>query len=118
MKTNHKTPSGKLRARALGLKFLGETGIHNNITDVAGVSVGYTTIIKGNGPLLVGSGPVRTGVTAILLREVMMGLGINVSILYKASNTILLRENLIKVFQQLLVYKGNTSNNAIIVTML
>ena len=70
MKTNHKTPSGKLRARALGLKFSGETGIHNNITDVAGVSVGYTTIIKGNGPLLVGSGPVRTGVTAILPREV------------------------------------------------
>src|SRR5205807_4860134 len=38
------------------------------ITDVAGVAVGHSTIIKGDGALVVGSGPVRTGVTAILPR--------------------------------------------------
>jgi D-aminopeptidase len=60
------TPSKKLRARALGLEFEGNPGRWNSITDVEGVSVGYTTIIKGNGRLDVGKGPVRTGVTAIL----------------------------------------------------
>ncbi|TIV28590.1 MAG: S58 family peptidase, partial [Mesorhizobium sp.] len=40
------------------------------ITDVPGVSVGYTTLISGDGPLRVGNGPVRTGVTAILPRPV------------------------------------------------
>lgn len=63
------TPSGKLRARALGLKFEGRTGQHNSITDVAGVAVGYSTITEGNGSLKVGHGPVRTGVTAILPRR-------------------------------------------------
>ncbi len=43
-------------------------GKNNAITDVPGVSVGYTTLISGDGPLAVGSGPVRTGVTAILPR--------------------------------------------------
>lgn len=38
------------------------------ITDVAGVAVGHSTIIAGDGKLVVGSGPVRTGVTAILPR--------------------------------------------------
>jgi D-aminopeptidase len=38
----------------------------NAITDVAGVRVGHTTLIQGSGPLRVGHGPVRTGVTAIL----------------------------------------------------
>jgi len=38
----------------------------NAITDVPGVRVGHTTLIEGDGPLLVGEGPVRTGVTAIL----------------------------------------------------
>lgn len=38
----------------------------NAITDVAGVRVGHTTLISGDGPLTVGKGPVRTGVTAIL----------------------------------------------------
>ncbi|HEY8926515.1 MAG TPA: P1 family peptidase [Polyangia bacterium] len=42
------------------------TGPLNAITDVAGVRVGHTTLIEGNGPLVVGEGPVRTGVTAVL----------------------------------------------------
>lgn len=40
-------------------------GPHNAITDVPGVRVGHTTLIAGDGPLRVGHGPVRTGVTAI-----------------------------------------------------
>jgi D-aminopeptidase len=39
------------------------------ITDVPGVKVGHSTIIKGSGPLAPGEGPVRTGVTAILPHE-------------------------------------------------
>ncbi len=62
------TPAGRLRARGLGVPFEGEPGPHNAITDVAGVRVGYTTLIEGAGPLVVGRGPVRTGVTAILPR--------------------------------------------------
>lgn len=42
------------------------TGPLNAITDVPGVRVGHTTLIAGEGPLVVGRGPVRTGVTAIL----------------------------------------------------
>ena len=61
-------PDGRLRARGLGLPFLGATGPSNAITDVAGVEVGFTTLIEGEGPLVVGEGPVRTGVTAILPR--------------------------------------------------
>ena len=55
------------RARELGVP-LGRyrTGKWNAITDVAGVKVGHATIIRGSGPLVVGEGPVRTGVTAIL----------------------------------------------------
>ena len=56
------------RGRALGLPFAGQTGKFNAITDVAGVEVGTVTLIKGDGPLIVGQGPVRTGVTAILPR--------------------------------------------------
>jgi L-aminopeptidase/D-esterase-like protein len=48
--------------------FDGEPGPNNAITDVAGVLVGYQTLIRGAGPLRVGQGPVRTGVTAILPR--------------------------------------------------
>ena len=62
------TPSGKPRARALGIPLPGVPGRHNAITDIAGVEVGYTTLIAGNGPRRVGHGPVRTGVTAILPR--------------------------------------------------
>ncbi|MDE2463835.1 MAG: P1 family peptidase [Alphaproteobacteria bacterium] len=62
---HHHTPSGKLRARGAGIPFTGTPGTWNAITDVAGVEVGYCTLIKGEGPLIVGEGPVRTGVTAI-----------------------------------------------------
>jgi D-aminopeptidase len=41
-------------------------GPWNAITDVPGVAVGYETLISGDGPLVVGQGPVRTGVTAVL----------------------------------------------------
>lgn len=53
------------RARALGVPFTGTPGPLNAITDVAGVEVGHTTIVRGDGALVVGQGPVRTGVTAI-----------------------------------------------------
>lgn len=53
------------RARDLGIPFAGTPGPYNAITDVAGVTVGHTTLISGDGKLDVGSGPVRTGVTAI-----------------------------------------------------
>lgn len=56
------------RARDLGVPFDGAPGPLNAITDVKGVEVGETTLISGNGPLKVGVGPVRTGVTAILPR--------------------------------------------------
>jgi len=62
------TPSGRPRARALGIPFDGTPGAHNAIVDVPGVTVGYTTLIEGAGPLRVGAGPVRTGVTAVLPR--------------------------------------------------
>lgn len=42
-----------------------ETGKRNAITDVDGVGVGHSTLIRGEGPLIPGKGPVRTGVTAI-----------------------------------------------------
>lgn len=60
--------NGKPRARDLGLPFEGRTGEFNAITDIPGVEVGLTTIIRGEGPLQVGRGPVRTGVTAVLPR--------------------------------------------------
>lgn len=53
------------RARDLGIPFEGQPGPLNAITDVAGVEVGHTTLFDGNGALDVGTGPVRTGVTAI-----------------------------------------------------
>src|SRR5213075_3158027 len=57
-----------VRARDFGIPFEGTPGKFNAITDVAGVEVGYTTLINGEGKLDVGKGPVRTGVTAILPR--------------------------------------------------
>ncbi len=60
--------SAKPRARDLGLPFDGKTGEFNAITDVAGVEVGFTTLIEGEGAVEVGKGPIRTGVTAILPR--------------------------------------------------
>jgi len=56
------------RARDLGVPFDGTPGQLNAITDVKGVEVGQTTLISGSGPLKIGVGPVRTGVTAILPR--------------------------------------------------
>jgi len=55
-------------ARALGVPLTGTPGRYDAITDVAGVEVGHATIIRGEGRLIVGEGPVRTGVTAILPR--------------------------------------------------
>jgi D-aminopeptidase len=57
-----------VRARDLGVPFEGTPGPLNAITDVAGIQVGATTLIKGDGPLKVGEGPVRTGVTTIFPR--------------------------------------------------
>jgi D-aminopeptidase len=54
------------RARDLGVPFEGTPGELNAITDVTGVEIGQTTLIEGEGKLVVGKGPVRTGVTAIL----------------------------------------------------
>jgi D-aminopeptidase len=56
------------RARDLGVPFEGAPGPNNAITDVAGVEVGQITRIEGNGPLKIGVGPIRTGVTVVLPR--------------------------------------------------
>src|SRR6516162_5548361 len=61
-------PRQKTRARDLGIPLDGRPGPENAITDVKGVEVGLTTLIAGEGKLVVGQGPVRTGVTAILPR--------------------------------------------------
>src|SRR5437762_1607187 len=55
-------------ARNLGIPFNGTPGTFNAITDVAGIEVGETTLVSGEGALKVGTGPVRTGVTVILPR--------------------------------------------------
>ena len=60
--------SRKSRARDIGIPFDGTPGKFNSITDVAGIEIGHATIIRGRGKLIVGKGPVRTGVTAILPR--------------------------------------------------
>ena len=58
-----------MRARDLGIRIgLGTPGPLNAITDVAGVTIGHTTLIRGDGPLVVGEGPVRTGVTVVCPR--------------------------------------------------
>ena len=60
----------RARARALGIVVGSyEPGPFNAITDVAGVSVGQTTLISGEGPLKPGIGPVRTGVTVVIPRD-------------------------------------------------
>jgi len=69
--TQSKQSTTTIRARDLGVPFDGTPGPLNAITDVAGVEVGATTLIRGDGPLKVGEGPVRTGVTAILPRGQM-----------------------------------------------
>src|SRR5688572_2662514 len=62
------TQSTKPRARDLGVPFDGTPATLNAITDVAGVEVGQVTLISGEGKLVPGKGPVRTGVTAVLTR--------------------------------------------------
>ena len=68
MSADHDGPGGlrRPRARDLGIPLRGETGEWNAITDVPGVEVGYETLIDGDGALVTGRGPVRTGVTAVL----------------------------------------------------
>jgi L-aminopeptidase/D-esterase-like protein len=61
-------PGPRPRARDLGVPFDGTPGPLNAITDVAGVTVGQTTIVAGQGKRVVGQGPIRTGVTAIFPR--------------------------------------------------
>jgi len=56
------------RGRDLGIPFPGKTGPNNGITDVPGIAVGHVTLIEGEGKLIPGKGPIRTGVTAILPR--------------------------------------------------
>lgn len=59
----------EVRSRDLGILFEGTPGPVNAITDVTGVEVGHTTLIRGKpGPAEEGEGPVRTGVTAVLPR--------------------------------------------------
>lgn len=64
------TSEPRQRIRDLGIT-IGQypTGPLNTITDVAGVKVGHTTLISGEGPLKPGTGPVRTGVTVIVPRD-------------------------------------------------
>ena len=58
-----------MRTRGLGIVIgRGRPGPGNAITDVAGVRVGHSTIVEGDGPLVVGRGPVRTGVTVVAPR--------------------------------------------------
>ena len=57
------------RARDLKIPLDGTPGPLNAITDVAGVKVGHTTLIRGEGNLIVGQGPVRTGVTVVFPRS-------------------------------------------------
>lgn len=74
----------KPRARDLGVPFAGTPGPLNAITDVPGVAVGHATLITGEGKLVVGQGPVRTGVTAVWPR----GKGVTASVMagYSALN--------------------------------
>jgi len=58
----------KERARDLRIPLDGSPGLLDAITDVPGVEVGHTTLVSGSGKLVVGKGPVRTGVTAVLPR--------------------------------------------------
>jgi D-aminopeptidase len=60
-----------MRARDLGISIgLLSPGPANAITDVAGVRVGHHTLVEGvAGPLVVGRGPIRTGVTVVVAHE-------------------------------------------------
>ena len=60
--------AGAERARDLGIPLNGTPGPLDAITDVPGVTVGHSTIVRGSGRLVQGKGPVRTGVTAVFPR--------------------------------------------------
>jgi D-aminopeptidase len=63
-----------MRTRDLGIRIgVMPAGRLNAITDVAGVRVGHATLIDGDGPLVIGQGPVRTGVTVIVPHEADIG---------------------------------------------
>ena len=62
------TAAGTERARDLGIPLDGTPGPLDAITDVPGVTVGHSTIVRGSGRLVQGKGPVRTGVTAVFPR--------------------------------------------------
>jgi L-aminopeptidase/D-esterase-like protein len=62
------TAQTRPRGRDLGIPFSGKAGPLNAITDVPGIAVGHVTLIEGEGKLIPGKGPIRTGVTAILPR--------------------------------------------------
>jgi len=53
-----KSEKSVIRARDLGISFDGEPGPFNAITDVVGVEVGFTTLIEGEGDLVIGKRPV------------------------------------------------------------
>lgn len=56
-----------MRTRDLGIVIGGGTpGRWNAITDVKGVRVGHRTLVRGDGALRRGQGPVRTGVTVVV----------------------------------------------------
>jgi L-aminopeptidase/D-esterase-like protein len=59
---------GSQRARDIGIPLDGTAGRLDAITDVPGVTVGHVSIVRGSGKLVVGKGPIRTGVTAIFPR--------------------------------------------------
>jgi D-aminopeptidase len=60
----------RARARDIGISIgMLAPGLWNAITDVPGVRVGHCTLISGEGPLVAGRGPVRTGVTAVIPRD-------------------------------------------------
>src|SRR3990170_1332630 len=60
--------ANKPRARDFGIALRGSPGPWNAITDVSGVEIGFASLVHGEGKLIVGKGPVRTGVTAVLPR--------------------------------------------------
>lgn len=57
-------PRKRLRDLGVQIGYL-PTGAQNSICDVAGVRVGHCTIFEGSGSLLVGKGPIRSGVTVV-----------------------------------------------------
>ena len=74
--TTSATTQSRHRGRELGIPFPGQPGPLNAITDVAGIAVGHVTLIEGEGKIVPGKGPIRTGVTAILPRPGQLGSGL------------------------------------------